>query len=238
MSHSANPLENIHRELEPHVKSLRTAADQAGTLTRDELRDRCREDLDLLVFRLLPLLRAEMEVVYPEVDRILETEAARSFVGNVFKVSPVCGEYRAGDSRSGAIEVLIGEQPAVVRSTLLLRQLGPDDGWFVIGSVNPHMTITSPISGAVVPAGKVIVSGTAGGFEAQVSVTAYVAGDARQVISQRYMLARSAEESEPYAVELDLSSAGPGSLVMIVVKGGVGLETDPGEFSAIPVKVA
>ena len=156
----------------------------------------------------------------------------------MFKVPPVFGEYRAGDSRSGEIEVLIGEQPAVVRSTLLLRQLGPDDGWFVIGSVNPHMTIASPISGGVVPAGKVIVSGTARGFEAQVSVTAYVAGDARQVISQRYVLAGSAEESEPYAVELDLSSAEPGSLVMIVVKGGVGLETDPGEFSAIPMKVA
>ena len=80
MSHTANPLENIHRELEPHVKSLRTTADQAGTLTRDELRDRCREDLDFLVFRLLPLLRAEMEVVYPEVDRILETEVATSIL--------------------------------------------------------------------------------------------------------------------------------------------------------------
>jgi len=182
----------------------------------------------------------EQPAIWPMADEVFETpdEAARSFVGNVFKVTPVFGEYRAGDSRSGEIEVLIGEQPAVVRSTLLLRQLGPDDGWFVIGSVNPHMTIASPISGAVVPAGKVIVSGTARGFEAQVSVTAYVAGDARQVISQRYVLAGSAEESEPFAVEFDLSSAEPGSLVMIVVKGGVGLETDPGEFSAIPVKVA
>ena len=141
-------------------------------------------------------------------------------------------------SRSGEIDVLVGEQPAVVRSTLLLRQLGPDDGWFVIGSVNPHMTIESPSSRSVVPAGKLIVSGVARGFEAQVSVTAYVAGDARQVISQRYALAGSAEASEPYAVELDLSSAESGSVVMIVVKGGVGLETDPGEFSVIPVMIA
>lgn len=182
----------------------------------------------------------EQPAMWPMADEVLETpdEAARSFVGNVFKVPPVLGEFRAGDSRSGEIDVLIGEQPAVVRSTLLLRQLGPDDGWFVIGSINPHMTIASPISGSVVPAGKVIVSGTARGFEAQVSVTAYVAGDARQVISQRYALAGSAEASEPYAVELDFSSAESGSIVMIVVKGGVGLETDPGEFSAIPVEIA
>ncbi len=182
----------------------------------------------------------EQPAMWPMADEVLETpdEAARSFVGNVFKVPPVLGEFRAGDSRSGEIDVLIGEQPAVVRSTLLLRQLGPDDGWFVIGSINPHMTIASPISGSVVPAEKVIVSGTARGFEAQVSVTAYVAGDARQVISQRYALAGSAEASEPYAVELDFSSAESGSIVMIVVKGGVGLETDPGEFSAIPVEIA
>lgn len=182
----------------------------------------------------------EQPAIWPVADEVLTTpdEVARSFVGNVFKVPPVFGEYRAGDSRSGEIDVLVGEQPAVVRSTLLLRQLGPDDGWFVIGSVNPHMTIESPSSRSVVPAGKLKVAGVARGFEAQVSVTAYVAGDARQVISQRYALAGSAEASEPYAVELDLSSAESGSVVMIVVKGGVGLETDPGEFSAIPVMIA
>lgn len=179
-------------------------------------------------------------VIWPMADEVLATpdEAARSFVGNVFKVPPVFGEYRAGDSRSGEIDVLVGEQPTVVRSTLLLRRLGPEAGWFVIGAINPHMTIASPNSGAVVPAGNLIVSGTARGFEAQVSVTAYVAGDSRQVISQRFVLAGSAETSEPYAVELDLSSAESGSVVMIVVKGGVGLETDPGEFSAIPVEIA
>lgn len=80
MPHSANPLENIHRGLEPHVKSLRTTADLAGSLSRDELRDRCRENLDFLVFHLLPVMRSEMEVVYPEVDRILETEVATSIL--------------------------------------------------------------------------------------------------------------------------------------------------------------
>ena len=181
----------------------------------------------------------EQPAIWPLADAVFETpdDAARSFVGSVFKVPPVFGEYQAGDSRSGEIDVLIGEQPAVVRSTLLLRQLGPDDGWFVIGAVNPHMTIARPEARAVVSAGMLTVSGTARGFEAQISITAYIAGDSRQVVSQRYALAGSAESSEPYSVELDLASAPTGSTVMIVVKGGVGLETDPGEFSAIPVVI-
>ncbi|MEY4361995.1 MAG: hypothetical protein RL391_1301 [Actinomycetota bacterium] len=80
MSSSSNPLENIHRGITPHVKSLRTTADLAGSLSREELRDRCREDLDFLVFHLLPMLRSEMEVVYPEVDRLLESEVATSIL--------------------------------------------------------------------------------------------------------------------------------------------------------------
>lgn len=186
------------------------------------------------------VVKLEQPAVWPLPDEVLATpdEAARSFLGNVFKVPPVFGQYRAGDSRSGEIEVLVGEQPAVVRSTLLLRQLGPEDGWFVIGAVNSHMTISSPESGSEVPAGIVTVSGLARGFEAQVSIAAYVAGDSRQLVSQRYALAGSAETSEPFSVDLDLRSVASGTTLMIVVKGGVGLETDPGEFSVIPVVVA
>jgi hypothetical protein len=188
----------------------------------------------------MTVVSLEQPAVWPLADDVFATpdEAARSFVGNVFKVPPVFGQYRAGDLRSGEIDVLIGESPTVVRSTLLLRQLGPSDGWFVIGAINPHMTISTPTSASVVPAGIVTVSGLARGFEAQVSISAYVAGDARQVISQRYALAGSAEVSEPFSVDLDLRSAKHGTAVMIVVKGGVGLETDPGEFSVIPVVIA
>ena len=45
-------------------------------------------------------------------------------------------------------------------------------------------------------------------------------------------------DPEPFTVTLDLSSATPGSTVVLLVRGGTGLETDPGEFSAIPVIIA
>ena len=39
------------------------------------------------------------------------------------------------------------------------------------------------------------------------------------------------------AETLDLANAEPGTVVMILVQGGVGLETDPGDFSAIPLVI-
>ena len=42
---------------------------------------------------------------------------------------------------------------------------------------------------------------------------------------------------EPYSVSLDLSGASQRETVLILVRGGVGLETDTGEFSAIPVTI-
>jgi hypothetical protein len=45
------------------------------------------------------------------------------------------------------------------------------------------------------------------------------------------------EDAAPYQVTLDLSAATPGEMVALVVRGGTGLETDPGDFGAIPVVI-
>jgi hypothetical protein len=41
----------------------------------------------------------------------------------------------------------------------------------------------------------------------------------------------------PFQVTLDLTGVQPGDTVMLLVRGGVGLETDPGEFGAIPILI-
>lgn len=69
-------------------------------------------------------------------------------------------------------------------------------------------------------------------------MTAFPAGDAANELAEQTTMGGSMETLEPFAVELDLSSAGPGDVVTLLVRGGVGLETDPGEFAAIPVVVA
>jgi len=185
----------------------------------------------------------EQPAIWPAADVVFTTPeaAAEDFVTNVLDVPPALGEFKQGDSRSGEIDVLsLGEgsnAQAVVRSTLLLRQLGADDGWFIIGAVNEHETITSPASLAEVAAGPLEVTGAGRGFEANLVVTATVAGDEGAELDRAVTMGGSAEASEPYTVTLDLSDAPTGSTVMLLLRGGTGLETDPGEFSAIPVVI-
>lgn len=164
-------------------------------------------------------------------------ETARSFVFEILKVPPVLGEFAAGDSRSGEMSVLSPGGGAVARGLLMLRRLGPADGWFVIGVANPNATIVKPAAGSEVTAGPLTVRGEARGFEGHVAVSAFVVGDEALLLDETYTQGGSAEEPEPYSVELDLSGAPAGATVLILVRGGRGLETDPGDFGAIAVTV-
>jgi len=186
----------------------------------------------------------EQPAIWPAADVVFDTPgaAAEDFVREVLGVPPVLGEFQQGDVRSGEVEVHSpgeGEAPTtVVRSRLLLRQLGPDDGWFVVGAVNDNASITTPATGAEVPAGPLTVSGRARGFEANVVVRAFVAGAAAAELDQQVTTGGSLETPEPFTVTLDLAGAASGDVVALLVRGGTGLETDPGDFGAIPVVVA
>ncbi|MGB5758712.1 MAG: hypothetical protein WBM50_17495 [Acidimicrobiales bacterium] len=164
--------------------------------------------------------------------------AAADFVSKVFGVPPNLGEFQQGDSRSGEIEVYSPEEggSTSIRSVLLLRQLGPNDGWFVLAAVSDINTITTPASGSQVAAGPVEVSGQGRGFEGLVVVEAFTAGETPR-LDQQQAQGGSTEATEPYTVTLDLSGVTTGDTVLLLVRGGVGLDTDPGEFSAIPVTV-
>ena len=97
-------------------------------------------------------------------------------------------------------------------------------------------TITAPESAALVPPGPIDVSGTGRGFEATVVVQAFIVELGTEVDMQ-VTQGGSFADPEPYEVTLDLSGAEVGDTVILLVKGGVGWETDPGDFSAIPVVI-
>lgn len=184
----------------------------------------------------------EQPAIWPAADVVFDSPqaAAADFVSSVFGVPPELGEFQQGDSRSGEIEVLLPAESAgsgAIRSLLLLRQLGPDNGWFVLAAINEQNTITSPASLAQVAAGPLEVSGDGRGFEGLLVVEAIVAGDARNRLDQQTAQGGSTENTEPFSVTVDLSGAESGQTVLLLVRGGVGLETDPGEFSAIPVVI-
>lgn len=181
--------------------------------------------------------------IWPAPDVVFETPelAAADFVTHVLGVQPVLGTFQQGDSRSGEIEVFSpgeGDGTRVPRGTLLLRQLGPGNGWFVVSAANDVASITSPESMAVVPARPLTVEGVARGFEANVVVSAFLAGDANAVLDSVITNGGAAETAEPYTAIIDLSAAAPGDVVALIVRGGAGLETDPGEFGAIPVVIS
>lgn len=186
----------------------------------------------------------EQPAIFPAADVVYDTpeEAATAFVTEVLDVPVDLGDFQAGDSRSGEMEVRFagegGTGPGIVRTVLLLRQLGPSNGWFILAAENDAASISSPGQGDAVPPGPFTLSGLARGFEGAVTVTASVAGHPEQVLDTEQAIAGSLETPEPFSVPLDLSKAEPGSIVMLMVRGGVGIETDPGETGAIAVTIA
>lgn len=167
-------------------------------------------------------------------------EAATDFVEQVLGVPAVLGEFQQGDQRSGEIEVFVAgenDQPATrwPRAVLFLRKLGPANSWFVIGAASEHVTIDTPTVGDVVAPGRLTVEGVGRGFEATLVVEVFVPGTA-EPLDQVVTFGGALDIAQRYRAELDLSDAPPG-VVAVVTRGGVGLETDPGEFTVVPITV-
>jgi hypothetical protein len=166
--------------------------------------------------------------------------AAAGFMARYFPDASVTfGEFAEGDGESGEIDVLGGGEggrAGLLRSRLLLRQVG--ESWFVIAAVNPNVAITSPEAQSAVGVGQVLtVEGIGRGFEALivVRVEAIDGSDAVQDIGS----GSSGETPAPFTVAVEVpGTVQPGTTLAIIANGGIGLEEDPGEFSAIPVVAA
>jgi hypothetical protein len=93
--------------------------------------------------------------------------AARSFaVDFVGMIEPVMGDFQAGDSRSGEVEVRpLVDGPV---TTVFVRQL-QDDTWFVLGAVTENVTLASPEVGATIEC-PLTLTGEALAFEGTVAV--------------------------------------------------------------------
>ena len=102
-------------------------------------------------------------------------------------------------------------------------------------SATPTASTGGPGSSTVL-AGSVTITGLARGFEANINVSVLVAGSATR-LGETTALAGNFDTALPYSVTVDVSAAKPGDVAVIVVHGGAGLETDPGDFSAVPVLI-
>ena len=189
----------------------------------------------------------DQPAIWPAADVVFVTpeEAAADFVSAVLIVEgdPALGEFQQGDARSGEIAVLFaGESgdldPPVEVGILLLRQIGPTDGWYVIAATSDGAMIDTPSALEEVPAGTVTVSGEGRGFEGTLAVSAFPPGDDAATFDLQFAAGGAFGDLEPYSVDLDLSGAASGEVVVILVHGDTGLGNDPGTFAAIPIVIA
>ncbi len=98
-------------------------------------------------------------------DPVLAAQAfATSYLGFV---DPIVGGFRHGDRRSG--EVPIQATPAGPVTTVLVRELTPDNSWWVLGASCPDVTVTVPSTGGRLTS-PFVVRGWSTSFEGVVTV--------------------------------------------------------------------
>jgi len=140
--------------------------------------------------------------------------AARGFaVDFVGFRSPIVGAFRQGDARSGEVDVRPKANGPV--TTVLVRQLGTGERWFVLGSVTRHINLTKPAALGKV-ASPVRLQGTSTAFEATVSVEVRQDGT-RQPIGSGFVMGGSMGEMGPFdgAVSFRRPTAPAGAVVLL-----------------------
>ncbi len=216
--------------------------DPTGTETADQLGNAAETPTALAEQQDL-----DQPAIWPAADVVFATpeEAAADFVSAVLisEGDPALGEFQQGDARSGEIEVLFAGEtgdldPPLQKGVLFLRQIGPTDGWYVIAATSDGAVIDAPSALDEVPAGIVTVSGQGRGFEGTLVVSAFPPGDDATQFDFAIGAGGAFEDLQPYSVELDLSGAADGDVVVILVHGDTGLGQDPGTFAAIPIVIA
>jgi hypothetical protein len=134
---------------------------------------------------------------------------ATDFVG--FE-DPVVGEFQQGDTRSGEVAVRPVSNGPV--TTVLVRQLGSDGSWWVLGSVTADIQLTAPAAGSAISS-PVRLQGTSTAFEANVGVEIRQDGSTAP-IGEGYVMGGSMGEMGPFDSELTFTAptADSGAIVL------------------------
>jgi hypothetical protein len=94
---------------------------------------------------------------------------------------PGVGPFQEGDSRSGEVEVRALADGGRV-TTVLVRQLGPDGSWWVLGSTTANIQVAEPVPQSAIDH-PLTVSGQSRAYEATVEVQIVVDGSTRGIRS-------------------------------------------------------
>jgi hypothetical protein len=140
-------------------------------------------------------------------------DAALSFaVEYLGFVDPVLGPFQPGDPSSGEVEVRpLADGPV---TTVLLRQLPPDDSWWVLGASTPNLLLTSPAALDDI-ASPVPLSGQSTAFEGTVNVQIRQ-DDTLEPLTRTFFTGGSMGEITPFStvVTFDAPTAAAGAIVL------------------------
>ena len=135
-------------------------------------------------------------------------EAARGFaIDFIGFTDPLIGEFVQGDSRSGEVEVRSIETfaPTIV----FVRQLGPDDTWWVLGSATENIVVDAPEALASIGS-PFTVSGQSRAFEGTVEVEIR-ADSVDEPIFESFVTGGGFEGLSPFAEVFAFPNPGSGS---------------------------
>src|SRR6056297_831912 len=146
------------------------------------------------------------------------TAAAESFATDFLGFSdPIVGEFLAGDTRSGEVEIRprVDGASAVGATVVFVRQAGDDDSWWVLGAAAESITIDTPEQGDVVTS-PLTVSGTARAFEGTVDVQLRADGNG-EPIATSFVTGGAGPELEPFEATVEFDTPGDvgGALVLL-----------------------
>ncbi len=139
-------------------------------------------------------------------------EAARSFAVDLVGFDdPVLGELREGDARSGEIELQPSDDGPV--STVLVRQLGEDDSWWVIGMLNDDIVVDDPVGQQAVDH-PLLLAGEARAFEGTVEVAVFADGST-EPLGEGFVTGSGGEDLGPFEGEVafDVPQGGWGTVL-------------------------
>jgi hypothetical protein len=118
---------------------------------------------------------------------------------------PVYGEYQAGDSRSGEVEVrALATGPA---TTVFVRQLS-DDTWWILGAATPDIELDDPIAGQAIDT-PLVLAGRGRAFEGTIQVSVYQRG-VPQPLGGGFVTGSGGSDLGPFNDEVSWQNPGGG----------------------------
>lgn len=131
-------------------------------------------------------------------------------------VNPVIGQFRQGDSRSGEMPV----QPSATgpETTVLVRKLGSDNSWWVLGAGTAAIRLTEPVWNASITS-PVTLKGTAMAYEGTVQ-TQVREDDNSKPLGEGYVTGRG-DAMGPFSGTLAFtkSTSKYGAVVLFTISG-------------------